>query len=333
MRHKNGAFLAVVLLVSSILLWGSPVGAQGRAGINRSQGELPPPAPGDYSEGDVISFGDLSIEAPEPGVAIEAHGDLFDGSSQMLTVHTLEDGSVEVTYATTEPTVGPIHGSLASSTPRTPRRDPSQCSDNYTASAGGVWLVNTIDWWFMASTTPGYLNVNDVEDDIRAGGTNNTQENNTCGRSDTVVRGLHYEGRNSVHANIRVIDNQTRCFPSASPHDGINEVDFFDLSSGFIAVTCNYDPGEGTLRYESDIRLNRADFEWATGGATCDRPGEQFYVEGITTHERGHTFEASDFPNGHSELTMGGANGQCSGGGDEKQTLGLGDMKSIEVNN
>lgn len=105
----------------------------------------------------------------------------------------------------------------------------------------------------------------------------------------------------------------------------MHDADFGNAGTA-IGLTCNW--LSGSTRVESDVRLNKASYFWTN--ASCSDAPTAYYVEGLTTHERGHTWNANDFPSGHPNLTMGGANGQCPGP-DAKRTLGLGDMLTFEA--
>jgi hypothetical protein len=100
------------------------------------------------------------------------------------------------------------------------------------------------------------------------------------------------------------------------------------LPSNTIAQTCSW--ANLFFRTESDICFNKNSVYTFTTGSCSGQFSSSYYVEGIMTHERGHTWNVRDFPSGHPNLTMGGANGQCPGL-DDKRTLGLGDMLSLEL--
>jgi hypothetical protein len=163
--------------------------------------------------------------------------------------------------------------------------------------------------------------VTEVVTDLRAGTQNNTHEVNSCGRPDTVSATSNYNGSNTLPVNIT---NDGVC---ASHGDGTSEVGFGTLPSSMIAGTCNW--ANLFFRTESDTRFNKNDVYTFTTGSCSGQFSSSYYVEGIMTHERGHTWNVRDFPSGHPNMTMGGANGQCPDP-DQKRTLGLGDMLSLE---
>lgn len=323
MRHQRPLVLVASLGFVSVAVMIGVSSAKSPTLGSSSPTPSPTPEPGD-----VVTVGLLGAVAPPPGDAVVAYASFPDGTGDRLVVQTLQDGTVVINPPDEEdpsPTVTPSPSEAAGSSSL--GRGTGECNDNYVNTGGGSWLVSTVNWTFMASTTPTYLTVGAAEDRIRDGGVNIVQVVNNCGRPDNVGIGLNYQGRNNTHADVRVISGANVCYPNG--RDFVNAVDFFDLVSA-IAVTCNYDPGDGTLRYESEIRLNRDNYFWATGDPTCNLHPSAYYVEGLVTHERGHTFSVDDFPSGHPSQTMGGANGQCSGGADQKKNLGLGDMLSLE---
>ena len=78
--------------------------------------------------------------------------------------------------------------------------------------------------------------------------------------------------------------------------DGVSEVSFGTLPNGTYAGTCNWNVvGMAPHRVESDTKLNK---NWATftTGSCSGQFATAHYVEGIMTHERGHTWNANDFP-------------------------------------
>ncbi len=268
----------------------------------------PSPQPTPPAPGDAVYVGSLGAVVPQPGETVEAYADFADGSSQRLVVETLDDGTVLIDPP--DP---------ASSGPAAPLGT-GECNDNYSSADSLPAWCTTMNWWFKSGSTPAYLTVSGVVTDLRAALNNITHEINNCGRADTIDATASYQGTSSTSANI---NSSGVCLT----RDTYSLVDFGTLPSTWIAATCNW--SSGGSRVESDIRMNKINFTWTTG-ETCPSPSSTaYYVEGIMTHERGHTWNANDFPSGHPNQTMGGANGQCPGA-DAKSTLGLVDMLTIE---
>lgn len=205
-----------------------------------------------------------------------------------------------------------------SAQPLDPLADTSECGDTFKGADSLPRWAGTMLWWFNTGTKPSGLS--GVAPDLRAAVTNITHEVNNCGRPDTVSATASYQGSTTLSANI---SSTNACLSN----DGTSVVDFGTLT-GWIGDTCRWNYMGS--RVESDQRLNKSSYTWTTG-EVCPPSGTPYYVEGISTHERGHTWNVMDFPTGHPNQTMGGANGQCPGL-DDKSSLGLADMLSLEVN-
>ena len=182
----------------------------------------------------------------------------------------------------------------------------------------------TVEWWFNANSLPNELGLSATISDLRAGGTDITHEVNDCGMDDEISATASYQGTNGNGVNM---NSSGDCLS----RDGVSQVGFGDLP-GWFGATCNWNDlvWLDWERVESDIRLNKADHDWTTGTSCSGSHSNDWYVEGIMTHERGPTWNVVDFPEGHPNLTMGGAAGGCPEGPDEKSTLGMGDMLSFE---
>jgi hypothetical protein len=266
--------------------------------------------------GSFVRVGRMSGVVPALGRGVEAYADFKDGSSEFLSITTGPDGTVTVDSGSS-----PAARVSSASAPAVA----SDCNDDYNDYAGPRW-IDTMTWYFQDSGTPSYLNVDNVETDLRAAVTNITHENNTCGRPDTITATASYQGRVGWDEQI---GSGGGCAVSG---DGHSVVGFGPLDT-LLGKVCNwtaYTRQYGYIRVESDIRLDN-NSKWTTGSCS-GQFANAYFVEGVTTHERGHTWNATDYPAGHPTLTMGQANGNCGTGSgtDEKQTLGLGDMLSFE---
>lgn len=265
----------------------------------------PSPTP-DPTPPPIITVGRMGAAVPAPGESVVMYGDFLDGTSEKLVVQTLEDGTVLVNPPEgDEPIVGRA------------RRATGECADTFQSGVPNVW-AGTMNWLFKSSSTPTYLTVSATVTSLRDGTKSITQEINNCGRPDTVSAAASYQGSTSLSANLNASNQCTT-------RDSTSVVDFGPLT-GWVAGTCNW--LSGSTRVESDLRLNNNGLFWTNG--SCSGSPTAFYVEGLTAHERGHTWNANDFPSGHPNLTMGGANGQCPGP-DAKRTIGLGDMLTLEA--
>jgi hypothetical protein len=100
-------------------------------------------------------------------------------------------------------------------------------------------------------------------------------------------------------------------------YDGANIVEFGPLGSGALAI--NYTWFSGTRILETDLRLNRTDYNWT------NRPGgKKYQVVNVASHELGHQVGLDDLADPHGGLTM---FGRISRGETKKTTLGSGDLR------
>lgn len=259
--------------------------------------------------GDIVRIGRLAVGVPPPGRGVTLFTDFANGSHQKLRVVTEEDGTVLVNPPKREPP-SYRHGRVPT----------TECSDGYTDVSNEYWSTY-MNWYFNAGSNPDELNVDNTETSLKNAVNNIIHEDNNCSRSDYFTYSATYQGRTSRSVDINT--NNT-CVPDGQS-DGYSVAGFGTLPQSVIAATCNFDGNP--IIDESDVRFNKYWWDWVNiAGPSCSN---KLYVEGIATHERGHTWSAEDFPSGHPDLTMGGANGECPGI-DAKKTLGLGDMYSIE---
>lgn len=100
-------------------------------------------------------------------------------------------------------------------------------------------------------------------------------------------------------------------------YDGTNIIEFGPLGSGALAI--NYTWFSGTRILETDLRLNRTDYNWT------NRPGgKKYQVVNVASHELGHQVGLDDLGDPHGGLTM---FGRISRGEVKKTTLGSGDLR------
>jgi hypothetical protein len=267
----------------------------------------------DKEPGTVIRDGRVGAVVPPPGESVTAYVDGLDWDAS-ITVTTKPDGTVIVNPPDDSPTAARI---------ATRSVEGDECTDDYHDTAGNDW-ESTMNWWFNIDSLPSELGESATIQDLRSGGTNITHEVNECGMDDEIGATATYQGTN--HIGVNIADNN-----NCLTRDSVSQVGFGDLANA-LGITCNWSVYGGLhqdyVRVESDIRLNKVDYGWTTGSCTGEN-SDDYYVEGLMTHERGHTWNAVDFPNGHGQQTMGGANGRCPGP-DEKSDLGLGDMLAFE---
>ena len=208
-----------------------------------------------------------------------------------------------------------------------------ECIDT-TRGTYGFRESDVHEWWMNWTSIPDYFGLSDstVVDRIREGGAHITNETTDCTnfRPNYPIN-LDYKGSTSANTDMGWVDGSFVCWPSQNPRDGQNTIDFGDMPPTFAAGTCNYRHSySSTELTESDIRINEDQGDvrfYATNGkpSSCD---SRYDLEGIVTHERGHTFGLVDLLySSHPDLTMRDmAPGSCSR---ELRTLGLGDLYGL----
>ena len=145
-----------------------------------------------------------------------------------------------------------------------------------------------------------------------------------CYRGDRVPERLSYEGKTASHAQL---DASGRC----NGNDGKTVVSFGKLPNGTLAVTCiitvvnlkSYNPVKA-----SDTKLNKKHYNWTThpNSRSCRA---RYDLEGVMTHERGHTFDlghVSEFSHGKLSLSE-RINGPCQR---SERSLGRGDVLGLD---
>lgn len=200
---------------------------------------------------------DVAISAIVPARGVTTHAEaLYEYGADELVIKHLEDGTVVLEEV----------GEGASSDPG--GSGPAECNDvaykDQDVIMGGQesWSV---DW----DSKPSYLTQAETEDALRRGGTNITQANNNCGRSDMISASLSYNSQNATWGPD--ISASAEC--GAGGYDGNSVVGFGDLpphpQGGLtLAVECTNDTAE--IGYnsiiESDILFNSVDLSWTTTG-------------------------------------------------------------------
>ena len=265
-------------------------------------------------DGRVITDGGVGSVLPDPGEGVYAEV-LTTSGAQDLGIFRYRDGTVELDHVGDDSEDASPQPAL-----NTTARRSGACSDRaYFDGEGRV--ESTLSWSFNRSTVPGELTPDSAEGAIRRAGTNVADTRSNCRLGDRVPVSLSYEGNTSSQADVLT--------DSCSSNDAKSEVSFGDLANGYLAVTCNW-RGSG-LPYkpieESDIKINKTDFNWTTrpDARSCSR---RFDLEGVMTHERGHTFGLGHVAeDAHGALTMSTfINGSCQS---SERTLGRGDVRGL----
>jgi len=199
-----------------------------------------------------------------------------------------------------------------------------ECEDDfYRTIHGGEH--DTHEWYFNRSTIPTYFSLSNdtVVQRVREGGAHITHGDTDCSTSLTESIGLSYKGDTSTRPNM----SKDACAPSG--FDGQNTVAFGDRKPHVAATTCSNIVAFSELS-ESDMEINndKAEKEFFAMNTKPDTCNSRVDLEGVVTHERGHTFGLDDLDyNNHPKLTM--RNAIFSGCSIEMRSLGLGDIKGL----
>jgi hypothetical protein len=254
-----------------------------------------------------IEDGEVGSVVPAPGESVHAEVLTTTGAEE-LEVGRREDGTIELGSVGEDAEAG--GGSFAKA------GSLGECSDpEYTH--GERRLSSALRYRFNRSTTPSELRPGDAVDAIRRGGTRVANTKSNCRMGDRVPVGLVYEGKTGQGANIDGL--------SCGDSDGNSVVAFGDLPGGVLAVTCNWGRYDNTVA--SDIKINKQGVRWTTSPRSGSCQG-MWDLEGVMTHERGHTFGMGHVPEtGHGNLTMStNMNGTCQM---SERSLGRGDVLGL----
>jgi hypothetical protein len=269
----------------------------------------------------------LGLRVPERGVLVAA--DLLTRlGSESFQISTSKKGIVAFLDVGDELVGPPV--AEDSSPSRIEGGSPGACADDHAYQNLGYSEDNTHHWRFNRGTTPNEVTATEAEGAFRSGTSNITQEYNDCGRPDLTgpYPSAHFDGDTTRRANI--VSGTNTC----DQYDGYNVVDFGNLGPPTVG---DYVLGLACTRAtffqvsESDIRLNKADqIKWTTtpSSPSCD-PVNQFDIESIMTHERGHTYGLGHVSEtSHGRQTMSTLiDGTCQ---KSERTLGVGDLDGIE---
>ena len=254
-----------------------------------------------------IEDGEVGSAVPPPGESVHAEVLTTTGAEE-LEVGRREDGTIELEF------VG--EDSEAAGGDFAKADGPGECSDpEYTL--GERRLASALRYRFNRSTTPSGLRPGDAADAIRRGGTRVANTESNCRMGDRVPVGLVYEGKTGQGTNIGGL--------SCGDNDGNSVVAFGDLPGGVLAATCNWGRYGDTVT--SDIKINKQGVRWTTSPRSGSCQG-MWDLEGVMTHERGHTFGMKHVgEEQHPNLTMSELhNAYCSGA---ERSLGLGDARGL----
>jgi hypothetical protein len=256
----------------------------------------------------------VGIYAPAAGEGTYAASLNANGSGQEFAVESDSNGTLTLKMVGASEPVGAV-SSLS---------QPDPCYDD--ANQEFAQESDQRIWWYKMTSTPSELTNSDALAAIRAGVNDMTHAENDCigqgwGNAPT-NNTASYSGTTSRTADISAGSCQ-----SSSARDGVNVVDFGDLPTGELGLTCAYYFPVSNEMTEADIRFNKFDATWTTNplSTTCSN---RYDVESVSAHEHGHSFGLSHVAeNGHGLLTMSPTlQGPCER---VERTLGRGDWLGI----
>ncbi len=192
---------------------------------------------------------------------------------------------------------------------------PAACFDEEFTIGGFRWR-ESLDWTYLATSTPADLDTDAVLGVLEQSFANITGASNDCGRGDAVAAEASYAGTTALQP----------CDGAFA--DGTNVVGFGSLPrrarGRTLAIACPYLSGNRIV--EADILINE-DVEWALNLGDCR--GFREMLEATMTHEIGHAFGLGHVSERrHGELTMSTrSNGSCNL---DEASLGLGDLLGLE---
>ena len=184
-------------------------------------------------------------------------------------------------------------------------------------------------WFFKASTTPPSLTRRQAVAHLKQGSQNVVTGANDCGLPDPVSQTAPYKGTTSKGTGISVDTSGAQPRNVCGQADGANVVDFGPLASAGLACwRAISTDGSQWFISEADIRLKKK-VRWT---ATPDEAScyNRTDIQGVMTHERGHTFGLShaDYTSEHVQQTMFPVIYPCTS---YARTLGLGDHSGLDL--
>lgn len=239
-----------------------------------------------------------NVEAPPAGVGLELHMDF-------PVENPLEIGGLEFNALTA--VINPDHsvamqsavaaGSAGSAT------EAEECSDPTFLPTGRSWNAEDmpVEWRFRRGSTPPENSIYNTQRALRDAHGIWPTSNSRCSDTDRIDFSYKFAGLTGKTVK----------------YDQVNMVEFGPLGSGALAI--NYTWFSGTRILETDLRLNRTDYNW-----TNRKGGKKYQVVNVAAHELGHQVGLDDLSDPHGGLTM---FGRITRGEMKKTTLGSGDIR------
>jgi hypothetical protein len=272
--------------------------------------------------GRVITDNGVGTILPASGESIYVDA-LTETGSQELEVTRHRDGTLELGHVGDESEDTGDDSEFAAAA-----GSPGECSDKAYNDADRRMDSRedrTRSWWYYnLNTTPDELTRKAAVRALRNGGANIANTRSSCRMGDRVPERLTYQGRINKLAQI---DASSHC----NGNDGESVVSFGRLPGNILAMTCvimalngsGYNPV-----LSSDTKLNKTHVNWTTNPNSRSCRG-RYDLEGIMTHERGHTFGLDHVSeSSHGKLTMSTRiNGPCQS---SERSLGRGDVFGLD---
>lgn len=288
------------------------------AGVGAASGSAPT---GGYRPGDIVRDGRAAAVVPPRGVAVVAHVTTDPGSDEDLMVSTDEQGEVLINEmdASEDPTIV---------VPDTPGN--TGCNDSTwnllqhehrDGSSHRIKVYGTLHWKFNRQTTPSQTTPERAESALQSAIRNITNASNPCDMGDNVGASAQYDGDADANAAINA---DGACLNA----NGGSQVSFGDISDSLVlAVACEWLDVSRTPHdiTQADVKIDNRSNWYAPGLESCD---EDWSIEAVVTHERGHSFGLGHVSEGeHPHLTMSKTiNGRCQ---DSESSLGKGDVLGL----
>lgn len=291
--------------------------------------------------------GPIGVVVPEPGfgVHVSAYGEL--GSAE-FDVYTDLAGLVHLGDIGPDTGASMPAATFSSLDPPAPGFSeddgllsiaaPDACDDKAHNNSIFKWF-DTYRWYYRSGSTPSEMDAGEAAYEFYDA-VSEVVGSTSCGMNDEVSASHSYGGYVSNPDDMHVTGGRILC-DGREDTDGVSVVGFGNLpveseggAKNYLAYTCTWRTQQNVpylpAAYESDIRLNKEDFYWGSApfSSACTNT---FSVQGVATHEFGHTFNLEHVSElDHGKLTVSAAvNGPCK---EPEASFGKGDVLGMRYN-